>query len=242
VVTDTAVEFFPSSTLRLVEGQVPELSPAERVAIDRFWEEAVAKQPTLFDGPAVACLRLQEQDTDLILSWARVTYRYRALRRVEGCTWVPSSVFVTVLVPTDDHGLVVGRSARSTAAAGRWGLPGGSAEPPADDEPFDLKALRQHAALELAEEVGVSAAPQELTLWGVTRGEFGNVGLHLLGPTVPFPLVLKHHEAVSRAEAQRGVDPELDQLAVVRSVQGVEALGSHADYLPQLVSRFAEQH
>ncbi|MEU8540888.1 NUDIX domain-containing protein [Streptomyces sp. NPDC048717] len=235
----TAVEFFDARALRLEQTPVPPLSPEELAAMDRFWAEALARQPALFDGPAVACVGIKTQaDGALLLSWAAATYRYRALRRVEGCAWTPASIFVTVLQPVEGGGLIVGRSSDLTASPGRWGLPGGSAEPPVDGERLDVAALRRHAARELLEEIGVICDPEDMTAWGVTRGEYGNIGVHFLAPAVPTALALKHHEALADEERARGIGPELDRLAVVRSVQDVRDLGHCADFLPLVVSRY----
>ncbi|MGW1926472.1 GDSL-type esterase/lipase family protein [Streptomyces massasporeus] len=84
-----------------------------------------------------------------------------------------------MLLPTE-RGLVVGRGARTTAAPGRWTLPGGSVEPPDDGQPLDGAALRRDAARELAEELGVRIADGELRLFAVTRGRrFGTAFLNL---------------------------------------------------------------
>ncbi|MFG2821691.1 NUDIX domain-containing protein [Kitasatospora sp. NPDC048365] len=236
-----AVEFFDARALRLEQVPVPRLSSEERAAMDRFWDEAVARQPALFDGPAVACIGVEANDDDaaLVLSWAPVTYRYRALRRIEGCSWLPASIFVTVLQPVEGGGLVVGRSADFTVHPGQWALPGGSAEPPTDGKSLDLAALRRHAAQELVEEIGVTADPEDMTVWGVTRGEHGNIGVHFLAPPVPTSLVLKHHEILAEEEHARGAGPELDRLAIVGSVQDLTGLGRCADFLPMVVSRYA---
>ncbi len=75
--------------------------------MNRIWDEAVARSPYLFDGQMVACtgLEWQEQEwqgQELVLSWARATYRYRALRRIRRASgWLPSSLVVTILQPTD---------------------------------------------------------------------------------------------------------------------------------------------
>ncbi|MFI9332143.1 NUDIX domain-containing protein [Kitasatospora sp. NPDC052868] len=240
--TDAAVEFFDARALRLEQVAIPSLSPEERAAMDRFWDEAVAQQPALFDGPAVACVGVEEQadGSALVLSWAPATYRYRALRRVEGCSWLPASIFVTVLQPVEDGGLIVGRSSGFTVHPGRWALPGGSAEPPAEGQSLDVAALRRHAAQELLEEIGVVADPEDMRAWGVTRGEYGNLGVHFLAPPVSAALGLKHHEVLAEEERAPGVEPELDRLAVVRSVQDVTGLGHCVDFLPLVVSRYVD--
>ncbi|MFF7361516.1 NUDIX hydrolase [Streptomyces sp. NPDC008125] len=143
-----------------------------------------------------------------------------------------------MLQPVEDGGLIVGRSSDLTAQPGRWALPGGSAQPPTGGERFDLAALRRHAAQELLEEIGVVSDPEDMTAWGVTRGEYGNIGVHFLAPAVPAALALKQHEVLADEERARGEGPELDRLAVVHSVQGVSGLGHCADFLPLVVSRY----
>jgi 8-oxo-dGTP pyrophosphatase MutT (NUDIX family) len=75
------------------------------------------------------------------------------------------------LQPTDDGCLLVARGSSSTAAPGRWQLPGGSVEPPADHKPLDEATLRREAARELVEETRLDMRPDDLTLRLVTRGE-----------------------------------------------------------------------
>ncbi|WP_066975132.1 NUDIX hydrolase [Streptomyces sp. NRRL F-4489] len=234
------VEFLEPVRLSFVEAQFPCVSSEELAAVDGLWEEAGTANPSLFDGPAVACVGVERQGPGLVLAWARASYRYQLLRHIRGAgAWLPSSVYVAVLQPVDELGLVVGRSSPSTAAAGRWTLPGGLVEPPAEGEPLDLAGLRRHAARELAEEIGVHVGNQDLELWAVTRGEHGNVGVHFRAPRLPEPLVRKQFEAVTLAERARGVEPELEQLTTVRTREEVTALRSWADYLPQVVNRFA---
>lgn len=56
-----------------------------------MWSPAVQGNPTLFDGPVVACARLRWIGPHALrLSWARATYRHYALRRVPGATALPS--------------------------------------------------------------------------------------------------------------------------------------------------------
>ncbi|MFD0260773.1 hypothetical protein ACFVH7_21215 [Kitasatospora indigofera] len=118
------VTFFDALALRLVRAPMPQVDHAARVAMDQFWERALSRRPALFDGPAVACLGIEQlQAGELCLTWARTSCRYRALRQVAGASWKPASMFVTVLQPVDGGGVIVGRSSGGTAHPGRWALP-----------------------------------------------------------------------------------------------------------------------
>lgn len=205
-----------------------------------MWDKAVQANPSLFDGPVVACAGLEwEGPHTLVLSWARVTYRHYALRRVPGATsWLPS-LFVNVVQPTGDGCLLAARMSSSTAAPGRWQLPGGSVEPPEEHEVLDEAALRRHAARELAEETGVGTGPEDLTLWAVTRGEHQSIGLTFLAPRRPASELRERFAALVVAEQALGREAELDQIALVRSPAELADLdGPHVDYLELIVRRY----
>ncbi len=209
--------------------------------MDRLWEEAVQANPCLFDGPVAACAGLdQDGPHSVVLTWARTTYRHRALRWVPGATsWLPS-LFVAVAQPaTDDGSLLVGRMSASTATPGRWQLPGGAVEPPAEGAGLDTAALRSHAARELAEETGLGTAPSDLSLWLVTRGENGSVGVVFLAPHQPTSLLRERFAALTSAEAAQGRDPELERIAFIRSPAEVAGLkDACVDYLAPLVRHY----
>ncbi|MFF4160861.1 NUDIX domain-containing protein [Streptomyces sp. NPDC001678] len=237
----SGVELFDVHRLRLVESEAPVLSAELEAARDQVWEMAVAANPALFDGPVVGCtgLRWEEPET-LFLCWAAVTYRHYALRRVPGGRALPS-LFVNVIQPTDDGEVVVARMSAATAAPGRWQLPGGSVEPPGNGEALDEEGLRGQAARELAEEVGVEVEPGELRLWAATRGGNLSVGLTYLAPALPEAALRGRFAAVVAAERAAGREPELAEIAFVRSSQELAGLaGPHADYVEPVVRRYAE--
>lgn len=207
--------------------------------MNRAWDEAVRANPSFFDGPVAVCAGVDQEGYDLAVSWARTTYRHFALRRVPGCTsWLPS-LFVSVLQPADDGRLLVGRMSPSTATPGRWQLPGGSVEPPEADEPLDMAALHRHAARELAEETGIDTSPDDLTLWNVTRGESGNLGVLFRAPSLPAVQLRERFEALVAAETAEGRDPELDRIALIRSTMELpDLVGPHADYLEPILRRY----
>ncbi|GAA0558457.1 NUDIX hydrolase [Streptomyces mordarskii] len=237
------VAFWAPRRLRLIRADPPRVAPEHQRAADRIWGEMARANPTgLFDGPAVACTSLDWDDPHhVVLSWAPVTYRHYALRRVPGASAL-SSLFVAVLQPADDGRLLVGRMSSWTAAPGRWQLPGGSAEPPADHERLDEAALRRHAARELAEETGVDTAPHELRLWAVTRGRRGSTGVYFRAPARPASVLAERFMAAVAAETALGREPEFAETALVRSPADLGTLpGSHADYLEIVLRRYAHR-
>ncbi|MBB6118361.1 NUDIX domain-containing protein [Nocardiopsis algeriensis] len=233
-----AVGLFDVRRLRLVETEAPQLSPEDARARDRVWSRAVRANPHLFDGPVVACAGMAREGDGLVLSWARVTYRHYALRRVPGNTsWLPP-LFVSVVQPTCGGHVLVGRMSPSTAAPGRWQLPGGSAEPPADGGALDEGALRSHAARELEEEAGTRLDPEDLRLWAVSRGENRSVGLFYLAPPRSAAELRESFEAATEAERASGRAPELDRIAFVASPADLSDLeGPHVAYLEHVVRR-----
>ncbi|WP_329286487.1 NUDIX hydrolase [Streptomyces sp. NBC_00691] len=235
------VEFLDVRRIGFVEHPPPVLTPWERREVDRLWEGTKTGSPTTFDGPLVASLGIELPSPGVLVArWARLSYRYRALRVLRPSEDVPGSVFVTVLLPTE-RGLVVGRGAPTTAAPGRWTLPGGSVEPPADGQPLDGDALRRDAARELAEELGFRIADAELRLFAVTRGRrFGSLGFHFRAQPVASALVLRRHAGLVTLETGHGAGPELDEIAFVSSPAEAGRLGPGADYLPQVLRRYGD--
>ncbi|MEW1866823.1 MULTISPECIES: NUDIX hydrolase [Streptomyces] len=234
------IDLFDVEQLLLTEAAEPPLPPQDAEARDRVWDMAVRANPSLFDGPVVACGGLKWMDPCILrLSWVRVTYRHYALRRVPGATALPS-LFVNVVQPTDDGRVLAARMSPSTAAPGRWQLPGGSVEPPRDGAALDESALAGQAARELAEELGIDAAAEDLKLWVVTCGENGSIGLTYLAPALPEVTLRAAFAMVAAAERVQGREPELDGIALVHSPDELAGLaGPHADYLDPIVRRFS---
>ncbi|QTE03177.1 NUDIX hydrolase [Streptomyces cyanogenus] len=236
-----AVELSNVRRLLLAETDPPRLTNAQTAAMKRRWEEAVAVNPSLFDGPTVVCAGLEWKDSEtLLLTWYRATYRLYVLRLDPVHAVSAPSVFVSVAQSTDDGRLLVGRMASSTAHSGRWQLPGGTIEPPEAGATLDVESLRRHAALELAEEVGHEVPSEDLELWTLTRGDMGNVGVHFRAPTCPADTLAEQYTRLVSAESAQGQTPELDRIAFIRSDADVAGLGGRcADFLPVLAARHA---
>lgn len=223
--------------LRLVEVDAPPVPPAHQVARDAVWDAAVRANPSgLFDGPVVVCAGVDHDGSGAVtVSWARVTYRHFALRRVPGAAPV-ASVFAAVAQPTDEGGLVVGRMSASTAAPDRLQLPGGSVEPPAVGTVLDVAGLARHAARELVEETGIAVAHEALQLWALTRGEHGNIGVFFRAPSLPEAVVRERFEDLVAIEHAAGRDVELREIIFPSSVAELTAVrGPRVDYLASIV-------
>lgn len=129
----------------------------------------------------------------------------------------------------------------STAAPGRWQLPGGSVEPPEDGRQLDEAALRRNAARELFEEMGVDTPPEDLQLWAATRGAHSSIGVSHLAPPRPETALREYFETVTATERAQGRNPELDQIMLVRSPAELAHLtGPHADYLEPVLRRYVQ--
>jgi hypothetical protein len=60
----------------------PVVNETDQVAADRLFDEAMANNDGLFDGPVVLCNNVTGWNTDdLAVSWSRASYRIFALRR-----------------------------------------------------------------------------------------------------------------------------------------------------------------
>ncbi|MCG6499751.1 NUDIX hydrolase [Kitasatospora sp. A2-31] len=230
----TRSEVLDVRDLVLVEAPPLRLSAEERAARDRVWDEAVRRNPALFDGPVVACTGVSwDGPGRLVVSWTRATYRHYALRNVPGTTVPTASLSVSVLQPTSDRRLLVGRMSPATATPGRWQPPGGSVEPRPDGRPLDTADLHREAARELAEETGIRAAPEELRLWAVTRGPYGSIGVLFLAPALPRALVCERFAALPP-------ERELVEIAFVGSPAELARLaGPRAEYLGAALHRYA---
>jgi 8-oxo-dGTP pyrophosphatase MutT (NUDIX family) len=238
----TGIELLAPTRLRLAAAAPPALAPAEQAILDELWDEAVAAKPTLFDGAVTASggLRWDEREPGTItLTWLRATYRrYMPPRDADSLLWLPH-LFVSVVQPTNDGSLLVGRMASWTSAPGRWQLPSGTGEPPASDaDPLEVSDLRALAARELREETGTETGPARLSLWRVSRGRQGDVGVLFLAPPLPAAALRARYEALVAAERAAGAEPELDRIAFVRTDADVAALGQPRGDLTPILREF----
>ncbi|MBQ1092510.1 NUDIX hydrolase [Streptomyces sp. B93] len=108
-----------------------------------------------------------------------------------------------------------------------------------DGETLEEAALAGQAARELAEELGITAAAEDLKLWVVTHGENGSVGLTYLAPPLSETALRARFTAAASADREQGRAPELDEITLVHSPGELAGrAGPHADYLAPIVSRY----
>ncbi|WP_232304009.1 NUDIX hydrolase [Pseudofrankia sp. DC12] len=219
----TGIELLAPARLRLEPADPPPLSAADQAAVDDAWDEAVRAKPSLFDGPVAASGGLRwapDEAGTLVLTWLRATYRRYVPPRTPGSArWLPH-LFVSVLQPTDDGSLLVGRMASWTSSPGRWQLPSGTGEPPAAvGDSLEVADLRALAARELREETGTETPAAGLRLWRLSRGRQGDVGALFVAPPRPAAVLRDSYAALVDAERAAGQEPELDRIAFV----GVDA-------------------
>lgn len=233
------VDLFDAGDVRFVETDGPTLTPVLHEFMDAAWDEAVRANPELFDGPVVLCTGLhQDPAGHLLVSWARATYRYRFLRKNPDAPAL-SSVFVCVLQPTQEGGLLIGRMSRSTSSPGQLQFPGGIMEPPSTGHPLTVAAVRRHAAVELLEETGIHVSDEHLDLWLAARVRNGNIGFFFTAPALPDESMMQQHAALVEAEQKRGSEPEFSAVACIRSAGDLATVdGDPADYLRSVAHRY----
>ncbi|MFI8348637.1 NUDIX domain-containing protein [Streptomyces sp. NPDC085596] len=237
--TSEPAELWDVSRLRFEETAPPVLTARQRTAMDHRWEAAVRVNPTLFDGPVAALTGLERDDAGgLLVSWTRLTYRFRALRGLPDAPAV-SGLFVAVLQPCDDGRLLVGRMSPTTSAPGVWQPPGGTLEPPGGGAALDVAVLRRHAARELAEETGSDIPTDALVPGPVVRDARGSVGFLFIAPPRPARELRERYAELARTEIASGVGPEFDRVELIGSLAELRALpGPLASYLEPAVERF----
>lgn len=234
------MKLFDVRALHLVETAAPTLTAAQRAARDTAWNDAVRANPLLFDGPVVTCTGLRRADDGVAtLSWARVKYRNFAVGRADGMQTLPS-VFVAVVLPTEDGGVLVGRTSSMSASPGRLQLPGGSVEPPEGTHYLNAESCAQNAGRELAEEVGLVLPLSRLTLWALAQGEHGNVGILFRAPRLPEAVIRQRFELLMQDESAAGRVPEFCEISFPGSPADLTDIGgSVADHVGPVLERWS---
>jgi 8-oxo-dGTP pyrophosphatase MutT (NUDIX family) len=229
-----------AARLRLLEVVAP-LDDDGRALTARVWEEARRAQPALFDGPVAAAGGLYAPGPDVLeVRWVRTTYHRYLPQRVPGATcWLPH-LYVSVIQPTEDGALVLGRMADWTSSPGTWQLPSGTAEPPDQQAaPLTLASPRALAARELLEETGTRTAPERLALWRICYGPHRDIGLLFRAPALPADSLRASHIALLAAHRAVGIRSEFEALALARGPDELSGLGGPlADHLTSVLRAF----
>lgn len=223
------LELIKAQTLSFTRVECP-LSGDDLLYVRARWRDLLEKRPYLFNGEIAALSRISSgAECDCAVDWFTTEYAHYILRDLPGTRLQPArAVFVSVVLITKAGAVVVGEMGPSTAAPGQLQLPGGNVLPRAN---LTLESCRNEAIREVREEVGVSLASTDLSLWRVkTGGTYGDLGLIFLCkvPIGDEDLMLAFGRSSARISG-RGDLPELSAIHFIRNPQ--ELSQNTADYL-----------
>lgn len=180
----------------------------------QWWAEYSRDRPTLFNGAMVACeSHVLSADRTMQINWFRTCYAHYLIRRAPAFKLQPArSIYASVVLVSETGRIAVGEMAATTASPGRLQLPGGNIE--SDNTGLSLEVCRAAASRELAEEVGLDVAPQQLRLWRVKiGGEHDDIGLlFAVSNAVDEAKILDGFAQHTSKLIQAGQGPEFDKL------------------------------
>lgn len=239
-------EFIPIQTVNLSQGESPVLSAAHEADIAARWRATLENNPDLFNGPIVCPVDAQVVDGACTIRWYHSDYAHYSYSRNSSASywnWAPvGSLFVSVVFPTHDGGLVVGRMAPHTSAPGVVQLPGGGVSISADRTEISQHDVMTTAIEEADEEMGLSLDAKELRICGlIERRHPPDIGIVVATPPVSWHEIERAFSARREQECRAGIRSEFETVTVVRRDanlgQGV-ALGGGTpiDYLPAVVA------
>lgn len=217
---------------------VHNLDLSERASILSWWNIQMNLQPSLFNGPLIACHNYEVvQDGISLIDWFKTDYAHYISRNNPAIMVAPArAIFCSVAVVTSAGRLLVGRMAPGTASPGRVQLPGGNISN--EDWDVSLDSTARDARREFMEEVGIDVSPQDLELWRVkVGGRFDDLGLIFrLNRLISETDILQQFRArVGRLKAAN-CEPEFSQIAFVAATDGLDMFGPPVDYLPMVLS------
>jgi hypothetical protein len=202
-----------------------------------WWDEHARKQPSLFNGPLIACQSCELDSKGAAnIAWYRTCYAHYLQRTASAPVTNPArALFCSVVLVSNTGDFAIGKMSETTSSPFRLQLPGGNITWP-DPTGLSLSHCAVDACQELREEVGISVDVSALRLWRVkTGGKHNDVGV-----------IFECRSALNNAQIQdvfrqhqndlrsRGETPEFSQLTLIHPAQfrsnGIECV----DYLPSV--------
>ncbi len=234
-------DFLPANEVALVRGEPIPVPDAQEAAVAASWRTALERNPSLFNGPLVSPLSACVSDGVCAVRWHHsdfAHYLFSRQNRDLPSVAAVGALFVSVVVPTMDGGLVVGRMSRQTSAPGVIQLPGGGVSIDPDQTEISQRDLTATAIQEASEELGITLDPAGLRISGVIQRQSPpDIGVVFSTEPRSWDAVQAAFAALRARELQAGVLPEFDELlAVSRGTDLTStpaARGGHIiDYLP----------
>jgi len=242
----SSAEFISASEVTLVRGEpIPQSESYER-SVAECWQQALERNPTLFNGPLVSPLQVSVSDGVCTLWWYHsdfAHYSFTRQNRELPATASVGTVFVSLAVPTSDGGLAVGRMSDHTSAPGVVQLPGGGLSIGPEQRVISDRDLRATAVEEVSEELGIILNPANLQIHGVIkRHSPPDVGVVFTTEARPWGDVLEAFAALQAREREAGAASEFAELLAVSPSGDLpyarSGRGHMIDYLPAVIDAF----
>lgn len=227
---DDAVQ--PIATVRAVMAAEPWAFAAQHAsAIARYWADAHAANPALFDGRVILARRVAVEQGVLHAYCFETSFSAFLYWRDHGHQPAGAyNLFGSAVVTSADGAVLLGRMGVRTINAGQYYFPCGTPDP--DDVRGDVLDLEGSLLRELTEETGLGADDVSPTdeCWLVRAGARLCVARR-------FRSALSADEIQARARAYLAADPapELDDVLLMRSLGGIN-LTLIPDYATLLLS------
>ncbi|MBV9013161.1 MAG: hypothetical protein JO272_14130 [Pseudonocardiales bacterium] len=210
------------------------------------WRTALERNPSLFNGALVSPLGACVHDGVCTVRWHRSDFAHYLFSRqnpdrpVIGAT---GTLFVSIIVPTTDGELILGRMSQQTSAPSVIQLPGGGVSVGPDQTQISHSDLTAVAVQETSEELGITLDPAGLRTRGVIkRHSPPDIGVVFSTEPRARDSIQAAFAALRLRDLLAGIVSEFDELFAVSprtDLRSLSGRGDHViDYLPVVVGAF----
>lgn len=188
--------------------------------ISVFWQDALSRNPHLFNGPFFILDRWHLSDGVLFGECRETNYAAYLHWRANGFASAGRNAFAMPVLRANNGAVLVGRMAPWTANAGTWYMPAGSID--ADDISGDGRIdIESNMCREVAEEIGITITPAMMEKnWTLvfTRGRLA------MFREIHFTLSVDALCTQIRAYLAKEEQAELDQLRFITCLHDINDL------------------
>lgn len=236
-------DFLPASSVAFVRGEPIPVSDAQEAAVAAHWRTALERNPSLFNGGLVSPLDACVNDGVCTVRWHHSDFAHYLFSRQSPdrpAIGTIGTLFVSIIVPTTDGELIVGRMSQQTSAPGVIQLPGGGVSVGPDQMQISHSDLTAAAVQEGSEELGITLDPAGLRTCGVIkRNSPPDIGVVFSAEPRARDAIQAAFAALRLRDSLAGAVPEFDELLAVSPRTNLRSLsrrGDHVvDYLPVVV-------